>query len=50
MPFPKKGETKDEYIQRFMGSAEAIRDYPDKLQRYAVALSLWKNRNKKKKK
>jgi len=46
MPYPRKGDSKAEYIERFMGSAEARRDYPSRSQRYAVALSLWNRRNK----
>ena len=42
MPFPKKGETEDEFIKRFMSSEEANRDYPDQKQRYAVAKAFWK--------
>lgn len=49
MPYPVKEETKSEFLQRFMGSKEAQRDYPDQAQRAAVAYSLWRNRNKKKK-
>jgi hypothetical protein len=46
MPNPRKGESKDDYIGRFMSSTEARRDYPDRSQRYAVANSMWKRRNK----
>ena len=44
MPYPRKGETKEEFISRFMGSAEANRDYPDQKQRLAVAESLWREK------
>lgn len=47
MPRPKRGERKQEYIDRFMASEEARRDYPDEKQRYAVAQSMWANRQKK---
>jgi hypothetical protein len=47
MPYPKQGESKEDYIERFMGSAEANRDYPKRSQRYAVANSLWSRRKKK---
>lgn len=46
MPYPRKGDRKAEYIERFMSSAEARRDYPSRSQRYAVANSLWNRRNK----
>ena len=48
MPEPVKNETKEKYIARFMDSEEAKKDFPDKAQRYAVALSKWKNKGKKK--
>lgn len=41
MPNPKKAESKDDYIKRFMASAEAIASFPDEAQRYAVAMSNW---------
>ena len=44
MPTPKPNETKDEFIKRYMGSAEANRDYPDKSQRFAIANSVWKSK------
>lgn len=47
MPKPKKGERKQEYVQRFMRSKEAVRDFPDPKQRYAVALSMWEQEMKK---
>lgn len=47
MPYPTQNEDEQEYISRFMKSAEAIKDYPDEKQRVAVAYSLWKERNKK---
>jgi len=48
MPYPNKDETKEEFIQRFMGSKEANNDYPDKSQRFAVANSIWRNHISKK--
>ena len=48
MPKPLPNETKSEFIERFMGSAEANRDYPDRAQRFAVANSMWKNHISKK--
>lgn len=47
MPNPRKAEKKEHYISRFMSSSEAIRDFPNQVQRYAVALSMWERRNKK---
>ncbi len=46
MPEPRNGETKEEFISRFMQSAEAIRDYPDEKVRAAVAYSLWERHQK----
>ena len=43
MPTPKKGESMEDYMKRFMGSEEAKKDYPDEKQRYAVGMSKWKN-------
>ena len=48
MPRPRKGETKEEFISRYMGSKEAIETYPDEKQRYIVALNVWEDRNKNK--
>jgi hypothetical protein len=42
MPYPHAGESKREYIARFMASEEAKHDYPGISQRYKVALELWK--------
>ena len=36
---PREGESKDEFISRFM--KETASEYPDQKQRYAVALSYW---------
>lgn len=41
MPRPNKGETKDQYIQRYMSSEEAKRTHPDEKQRLAIAYSEW---------
>lgn len=46
MPYPIKKESKEDYIKRFMSSKEAIGDYSDEKQRYAVALSMWKKKGK----
>lgn len=44
MPNPNKGETKEEFIARFMSSPEAKKDFPDEKQRLAVAYSKWKRK------
>lgn len=45
--YPNKGESKDDFISRFMSVTK--NEYPDRKQRYAVALSYWDRRNKSKK-
>lgn len=45
MPRPKEGESKADYIARFMANTEARADYPDQDQRLAVAYSLYEHRN-----
>jgi hypothetical protein len=47
MPKPKEGESKEEFISRFMESEEAKTDYPGEDQRYAVAESIWREYSKK---
>lgn len=44
MPYPKAGESEQDYVSRFMASAEARKDYPDEKQRAAVAYSMFKER------
>lgn len=44
MPRPKKGETEQEYVSRFMASEEARKDYPDEKQRAAVAYSMYRHK------
>lgn len=46
MPRPNEGETKEDYVARFMKSAEAQSDFPDDKQRVAVAYSMWERRGK----
>lgn len=41
--YPNKGESKKDFISRFMSATKD--EYPDKKQRYAVALSYWNRRN-----
>lgn len=48
MPIPKEGESKEEFISRFMSSEKAQKDYPDKDKRYAIAESIWKSKGKEK--
>lgn len=45
MPSPKSGESKKDYISRFMKSGEAQSDFPDEKQRLAVAYSMFEKRN-----
>ena len=42
--YPNKGESKDDFISRFMSVTKD--EYPDQKQRCAVALSYWDRRNK----
>jgi len=44
MPNPIKGETREEFIKRYMSSEEAKKTFPDFKQRLAVAISKWKNK------
>ena len=41
--YPNKGESKKDFISRFMSVTKD--EYPDRKQRYAVALSYWNRRN-----
>lgn len=45
--YPKKGESKKDFLQRFM--SELVDEYPDEKQRYAVANSYWERRHKNEK-
>lgn len=49
MPNPHKGETRSEFVQRFMTSKEAQRSFPNEKQRLAVAYSEWARRHKEEK-
>ena len=44
MPSPRDNETKDNFLSRCMGSAEANQDFPDQDQRYAFCNSQWVNK------
>jgi hypothetical protein len=41
MPTPIPNEQEDEFISRCMGDEEAVNDFPDEAQRYAVCSSKW---------
>lgn len=41
MPMPRPDENRDDFLSRCMGDAEAVRDYPDNAQRYAVCNAFW---------
>lgn len=45
MPYPRKGESKSDYISRFLDSSEAKQDFPDLKQRTAVAYSMYERKN-----
>lgn len=46
MPVPKKNEKKADFIERYMGSAEAQKSFPSAKQRVAVANSVYKEKHK----
>lgn len=46
--YPNKGESKKDFISRFMSDKNMKREYPDNKQRLAVAYSYLNRRNKKK--
>ena len=41
MPMPGSSETEDEFLSRCMSDEEAMSDFPDEDQRYAVCISKW---------
>ena len=41
MPMPGSSETEDEFLSRCMSAEEAMSDFPDEDQRYAVCISKW---------
>lgn len=43
-PDPRPDESREEFIERCMGDAEAVRDFPDEEQRFAFCSSRWDNR------
>ena len=42
MPKPQSGETRKDFVARCMGDAEAVRDFPDREQRFAFCSSVYK--------
>jgi hypothetical protein len=44
MPTPFADEGRDEFLGRCMGDAEAVDDFPDEAQRYAVCVSFWEGK------
>ena len=46
IPKPRYGESRDEYVHRFMRDEAMKREYPDFKQRLAVAYSEWRERHK----
>lgn len=44
MPSPGPTEDEDEFISRCMGDEEAMADFPDEDQRYAVCISKWEGK------
>jgi len=47
MPKPKKGESKDDFLERCMGNDTMNDEFPDNDQRYAVCNDLWRDKKKK---
>lgn len=48
MPSPRSGESRDEFLNRCMGDAEAIADFPEESQRFAVCNVFWSEKQKPK--
>lgn len=48
MPSPRSGESRDEFLDRCMGDAEAIADFPEEGQRFAVCNVFWSEKQKPK--
>lgn len=46
MPKPRSGETRDEFVKRFVSDEEMKREFPDIKQRVAIALKLWRDRKR----
>ena len=45
MPKPNQGETRDAFLDRCMGDAKAVSDFPNQDQRFAVCTSFWEKRS-----
>ncbi len=39
---PKKGETENQFIKRFMSNEAMKKEFPEQKQRIAIAFSTWK--------
>ena len=46
LPKPRKGQTKEKWLESCMGNSTMVSDYPDSAQRYAVCNSQWERRKK----
>ena len=46
LPKPRKGQTKEKWLQSCMGNATMNSEYTDSAQRYAICLSQWNRRKK----
>ena len=42
LPTPRTGESRDDFVSRFMSNEQAKRDFPEQEQRLAVAFSTWR--------
>jgi HK97 family phage prohead protease len=49
LPKPKKGEQKDDWLDRCMGNDTMNTEFPDNGQRYKVCNQIWKDKDKKSK-
>ena len=47
MPRPKKNESEESFVSRYVSSKEAIKTFPNEKQRLAVAYSEYKDYKKK---
>jgi hypothetical protein len=45
MPRPIRGESKRDFISRYMRSKHAKEKYPKRAQRFKVALELWRSKD-----
>jgi len=48
MPMPHSGETRSEFVGRFMASTLMQKEYPKQKQRLAVAFSEWRKHKRRK--